>query len=139
MKANELMTGDYVRYKRTKAMIWVFEIDSDRNVINNEPDGYDSETNISIDDIEPIPLTAEILEKNGFVAEGDNFKMWTSADKRVILHNNDGYLNTFNKWHVHADTEDMRTIGSIELTYMHQLQQFLCLCGLNDMANNFKV
>jgi hypothetical protein len=89
--------------------------------------------------VEPIPITTDILEKNGFIGEGDKFKMWTSADKRVILHNNDEYINTFNKWHVHVDTEDMRSIGSIELTDVHQLQQFLRLCGMNDMADNFEV
>lgn len=91
------------------------------------------------ENIKPIPLTSEILEKNGFVGEGDIFKMWISADKRVILHNNDKYINSFNKWHVHVYTEDMRTIGNIELTYVHQLQQFLRFCGLDDKANNFKV
>ena len=89
-------------------------------------------------EIKSIELTPEILEKNGFVGEGDKFKMWTSADKRVILHNKDEYLNTFNKWHAHVDTEDMRTIGSIELTYMNQLQQFLRLCGMNDMADKLE-
>lgn len=92
-------------------------------------------------EIESIPLTPEILKNNGFGID-DSFRphhFWRSADNRVILYNDDEYLNTFNKWHVHVDTEDMRTIGSIEQTYVHQLQQFLRLCGMNGMANNFKV
>lgn len=137
LNCKSLMIGDWVIYKGKPTMI--YEIDDDYHRINTEPDGYDSIRYIEISDINPIPITIEIFEKNGFVAEGDNFKMWTSADKRVILHNNDGYLNTFNKWHVHVDTEDMRTIGCVELTYVHQFQQFLRLCGMNELADNFKI
>lgn len=71
MKCLDLQIGDYVRLKRTKEIVWVFEIDGDRNVINNEPDGYCSEKNIAVDDVEPIPLTPEILEKNGFYYDED--------------------------------------------------------------------
>lgn len=50
-------------------------------------------------------------------------------------------------WELHlgldAATKDhlfsLRTIGSIELTYVHQFQQFLRLCGMNELANNFKI
>lgn len=98
---------------------------------------------IEFTDIAPIPLTAEILEKNGFEFYDSFYQLlpqqWKGADNRVVLLNDDRFLNTFNKWHVHVDTEDMRTIGSIELTYVHQFQQLLRLCGLNDLADNFKI
>lgn len=66
MKCSDLQIGDYVRLKRTNEIVGVFEIDGDRNVINNEPDGYCSEKNIAVDDVEPITLTLEILERIGF-------------------------------------------------------------------------
>lgn len=132
MTVNELMIGDY--FYRPDCVDRVVEIRKN-GVIGSDP----LRGLIPWSEIKPIELTPEILEKNGFVGEGDNFKMWTSVDKRVILHNNDGYINSFNKWHVHVDTEDMRTIGSIELTYVHQFQQFLRLCGMNGMADNFKI
>ena len=127
----ELMINDY--FYRPACIDRVVEVRIN-GVIGSDP----LKGLIPWSEVKPITITPEILEKNGFVGEGDKFKMWTSADKRVILHNNDEYLNTFNKWHAHVDTEDMRTIGSIELTYINQLQQFLRLCGLSEMADKLE-
>lgn len=131
MKANELMTGDYVRYKRTKEIIWVFEIDSDRNVINNEPDGYNSETNISIDDIEPIPLTPEILVNNGWVRRCMTDPNW------MAVYENKSYPDIWEG----TDGNLTVTIGlvDVQIHSSHELQHALRLCGLDNMANNFKV
>lgn len=138
MKANEIMIEDWVLFSGEPQRVRSIVV-SDNGVERIYVFGKTCQVSTIEAYIEPIPLTAEILEKNGFIGEGDKFKLWTSADKRVILHNNDGYLNTFNKWHVHVDTEDMRTIGNIELTYVHQIQQFLRMCGLNEMADSFKI
>ena len=95
-----------------------------------------------INKIEPIQLTEEILKKNGFkndviaqkaiIAEGaSNFSViLISEDNRIILNNIDEYLNSFNKWHVHIDTEDMRTMCTSEITYVHELQHLLKLCKI---------
>lgn len=64
MKANELMIDDWVMY-RGKPII-VYEIDGQYDRINTEPDGYDSIRYIELSNLQPIPITAEILEKNGF-------------------------------------------------------------------------
>lgn len=75
----------------------------------------------------PIPLTPEILEKNG----------WKEAEY----------------WHEYQDGEniiqcclpDMRgRINGIEIEnfkceYVHQYQHLLRLCGLNELADNFKI
>lgn len=122
MKPNELQIGDWVNANGTPKKITLLTA--------TQP--------LAVD---PIPLTEEILEANGFSID-DSFhphRRWNSADHRVVLHNEDEYLNTFNKWHIHVDTEDMRTIGSVELTYVHQYQQFLRLCGMQERADNFKI
>lgn len=136
MKENELMVGDFVRNKRTRTVIWVTEIDSDRGIINNESTGYCSETNIPIDDIEPIPLTAEILKKNGFkhyITEED-------SDSFDYTEGNLGYV--FNKTEYgYMSCIDMT--GSFTITglikYVHELQHILRLCGLGERADNFKI
>ena len=96
-----------------------------------------------INKIEPIPLTEEILKKNGFkndviaqkaiIAEGaSNFSViLVSEDNRITLNNIDEYINSFNKWHVHIDTEDMRTMCTSEITYVHELQHLLKLCKID--------
>ena len=92
--------------------------------------------------IKPIELSEEILHKNGFkndvlaeksiIAEGaSNFSViLISEDNRITLNNIDEYLNSFNKWYVHIDTEDMRTMCTAEITYVHELQHLLKHCKI---------
>jgi len=54
MNANELRIGNWIRFISTDSYEWVENIKS--NSINN----------VILTDIEPIPLTPEILEKCGF-------------------------------------------------------------------------
>lgn len=126
MEAKDLMTGDYVQHKRTKEVIWIFEIDADRNVINNEPDGYCSEKNIFIDDIEPIPLTPEILEKNGFIHDDDNdnkyYWNWGVIDNCISY---DNETNTIRVFHALGHLAFVHL-----LSYVHELQHALRLCGI---------
>lgn len=120
------MIGDYVRHKRTKEVISIFEIDDDRNVINNEPDGYCSEKNIDIDDVEPIPLTPEILEKNGFNIE---IAPYTPDWKRCILNPN-FFLEDRLKGFYHFNGNNLAKIQ-----YVHELQHALKLCGIKKILN----
>lgn len=81
-------------------------------------------------DHEPIPLTEEFFEKNGFELNNSlypYYKKYESEDKRIIITNEtnsgDGY------WYVHVDNEDFDSIGSCDVKYVHQFQQLLRLCG----------
>lgn len=134
MKCSELQIGDYVRFKRTKEIVWVFEIDGDRNVINNEPDGYCSEKNIAVDDVEPIPLTVEILERNGFELRGDFF--YHRIDEKP--HHYDFKLKNGGVFSSEGCTLKCG-IYFLTIKYIHELQHALRLCGLNDLADNFKI
>lgn len=92
--------------------------------------------------ISPIELTEEIFHKNGFkndviaqksiIAEGaSNFSViLISEDNRITINNIDEYINSFNKWYIHIDTEDMRTLCTAEITYVHELQHLLKLCKI---------
>ena len=76
MKANELMMGDYVRTNKKVEDEYYFdeyqpgEIVKVKEILDNgiNPDWCGAEINsiLNIDAIEPIPLTAEILEANGW-------------------------------------------------------------------------
>lgn len=84
---------------------------------------------------EPIPLTKEILEKNGFELNDDNdkeyFNEYLGVDDRVVLRSDPAYMNTNNTWDVHIDTPDYRTFGNLELTYVHEFQHFLKSCKID--------
>lgn len=160
LKTTDLMAFDLVRHKKTKEVISVFEIDEYRNVINNEADGYCSETNIGIDDVESIPLTSEILEKIGFYwgytsSEEDSINNMPKEDIPIPLimpdkhwcydNENGGEVtielpNESDGGLVTVSNNDRR----IEFVFdkpicLYELQHLLRLCRLNKLADNLKM
>ena len=133
MKANELkvtdlMVGDLVLHDGK-----VIRVDA----VHKRKIGYhktkDKLTWLFSGQFEPIPLTPEILEKNGFERDGfiPQEDYYTGIDNRVILHNDKEYMNSLNEWHVHIDSKDYCSIASCELTYLHELQHILHLCKID--------
>lgn len=82
------------------------------------------------DEIEPIPLTPEILEKNGFELRDDFFYHMVDDNPHhydfKLKNGNDGYILEYNTY-------------NLIIRYVHRLQRALRLCRLNDLADNFKV
>jgi hypothetical protein len=103
MKANELMIGDWV------------QIVSDAPTMANEYHridwiktgevGLDNRKIVTYPYIQPIPLTAEILEKNGFSRNGLDIALF---DRK--------------------GGDDF--VGAANLQYVHELQYILRLCGI---------
>lgn len=118
MKANELMIGDWVTGKKWR------ENPSKLSRINDNGKYYYGITSdgtqvgpFLLEEIEPIPLTPEILEKNGFVKEsgenhGDNLQYCILTDGLWIDISGENFFE-----------------GKLE--YVHQLQQALRLCGIS--------
>lgn len=76
----------------------------------------------------PLPLTEDILKANGFecFVLPNHKKLYSYNNKEIILFWNDG-----------AEIDLLgvsRTIISV-----HELQHALRLCGLNELADNFKI
>lgn len=131
MKVEELMIGDWVMSNDLKTPIKICSIMNHYGTniyFYHEASEYIS----NISKLEPIPLTPEILEKNGFNLndEIDDCKLYDGIDNRVTIHNYKGVINSNNEWHIHIDNEDYSTIASCELTYVHELQHLLKLCGI---------
>lgn len=138
MKASELMIGDWVfcTYPSIKKPFRVEEI---RTVGDNE-------LKIIISDdlrlvfqeryIEPIPLTPEILEKNGFKYT-DNHTL-QGSDTYLLRYEQNGFDYTItyklDDWFA-VDSYDDRTYRIFEMEtgrwHVHQLQHALKLCGIN--------
>ena len=84
------------------------------------------------DQPEPIPLIPEILEKNDFWIEEDDIRyhneseMWVHTDVDLTIEKFEGRLQCYE-------------IPDMQFNYVHQLQHALRLCGLNELADNFKV
>jgi hypothetical protein len=137
MKKEDLMIGDWVNIQTEKDGEPMYS--QVEQLLECE---IDADFQTDYENVHPIELTEEILHKNGFkndvlaqksiIAEGaSNFSVILfSEDNRIKLDNIDEYLNSFNKWSVHIDTEDMRTMCTVEITYVHELQHLLKLCKI---------
>ena len=79
------------------------------------------------DDIAPIPLTPEILKKNGF-KQGKGFEQrWYIAevyDKRITFY----HSNTC--WSLKIDKGILPLLNNIYIHSVHELQHALRLCGI---------
>ena len=79
------------------------------------------------EDTKPIPLTAEILEKNGW-KETQYWHEYQDGRSTIqcCLPDMQGMINGV-------------FIEHFKCEYVHQYQHLLRLCGLNELADNFKV
>ena len=115
MNAADLMIGDWVSIKPLSAYIYT------RRKIKIQ-----DFANLHKMDFVPILLTPEILEKNGF------------------KYNDLPYAQEWEKYGLSIYGENPKMINcglniAMNVTYVHQLQHALRLCGLDELADNFKV
>ena len=117
MDYRDLAFGDWIQVERG----YDGHLTNERvkGVIGDEDEPYPvrlfTEETVSLNDIHPIPITEEILVKNG----------WR---KEPITIDGD-YAN----WHGEipiSQAEDEYNYADIELRYAHQLQHLLSLCGI---------
>ncbi len=139
MKATDLMIGDWVLINNTPHKIQA--IDSiDAEILADDELYYVGEDRChSEDKIEGIPLTAEILEKDGW--ERDIDKEWEYNNSNILPH----YCYQWEKRNVkikmYAGLEGF-TISLIigrRFYAVHELQHVLRLYGLDELADNFKI
>lgn len=107
MRNNELMVGDWVFYGEKPVRILQLS------------EGKDYK------EIHPIPLTPEILEKNGFSQDPLNGHVF-------IFHEKSGeviYYEYGPKYGLTIDNQ-LATIQDLKIKHVHELQQALRLCGI---------
>ena len=131
MKVNELTIGSWVLGKYDNEPYQIKGISKTEDYIVAKV--FEHGMWQKVDVFEPIPLTPEILKKNGFEFDDviPECRMFMGIDDRVALRNDKEYMNSVNEWHVHIDSEDYCTIANCELTYVHELQNLLRLCKIN--------
>lgn len=141
MKATELMIGDWVKIKGHLDYDKVQEIARDENM-----QWYISfacsATLFRAYEFEPISLTPEILEKNGFeMFKYDGwvhyYRIFGNSAIPFVLHSMIGGEMLSQEVDIFSTSTD--TNCGIEINYVHELQHALRLCGLNKLAENFKV
>ena len=137
MKANELMIGDLLKWKEQPGFN-----DEDRNMVLRVKNIFDDAIKIygrfelyHISLFEPISLTPEILEKNGF----ENGKL--NISPQYYLEYNNVFIGVTLKdipdKHKGIDIAKGRLYFRLDISrmeeplYVHQLQQALKLCGID--------
>lgn len=75
---------------------------------------------------EPIPITKELLEKNGFHLHNDMYE-----NDFMVLHDDKKFIKTKNVWSVGVYVDKCHRMATCELTYLHELQHLLRLCKID--------
>lgn len=118
MSAEELMIGDWVKFKNSDLCHQVYAVQGKSVKVDKQYWHKD-------DNLHPIPLTGEILKANGFNREG-GASYWHEGDRDAcILH--------WNK------DKDQLVIGSpcdecmvkMNVRYVHELQHAFKLAGID--------
>ena len=133
MKTNELMIGDWVNTPKGNYQIDCIQ---DNDVVGTTyKNGEGVESLFGINKIEPIPLTPEILEKNGFVANKHVYPYpyyeyeVKESKVKVGFAFPQGNRTSYKEPWVYIDTE-CAFIEHLPCIFVHQLQQELRLCGI---------
>lgn len=135
MKENDIQIGDWVRWEYGE-LVKDFRVDSLIRDHTEEIGVYSDRGFMGYaDQIEPIPLTAEILKKNGF--RYTNNHTLKGADTYVLYLEQNGFDFTItiklNDWFT-LDSFDDRMYRLVEIStgrwFVHDLQHALRLCGI---------
>lgn len=134
MKRTDLMIGDWVYNKHHKKNICITPYDffthghlpSGRQYFIGEPEV------ISGRDLEPIPLTPEILEKNEFTLKPDG---WLWCKEEGIEDTNYIFIQ-FRKGCEEVRLVELNFVNKVlakyeQMRYVHQLQHALKLCRID--------
>ena len=115
MNAQDLMIGDWVYNKYIDKPMQVYPMMFSQ-MFRSHPDATTEDYNIF-----PIPLTPEILKKNGWKQDFDEVYVWKDGAAHYISIDLDG------KTRIYVAT---LYIFGMALGYVHELQHALRLCGI---------
>lgn len=122
MKATDLMIGDYIQ-DLAGDLCQVILIDRKVAQVETLTGVHQGDTTRYLHEAEGVPLTPEILKKNGFESRGAQF----FCDHIGMIWWKDNIF-MFSKYTRHEDlpTENI----SINIGYVHELQHALRRCGI---------
>ena len=122
MKAEELMIGDWVLYNETHQQILEISCIDDEVYLKTDE-------LVHLSEIQPIPLTTEILKKNGFDTSDPEVKQYHFTE--------DGQSYHFSLRQMYNQKDNKPNGYSFYafcvltiIDYVHQLQHALRLCGI---------
>lgn len=144
MKASEFQIGDWVKMVRYEKVTELLNAPDSYNVTTEFVGGFHHRKE---DEIEPIPLTKEIMDAN--LGDWKNDGLWytwantfTKGDHlnavTVEFIMDQAILCVYERQSTMSHSQEPRILG-MKISYVHELQHALRLIGLNELAKNFKV
>ncbi len=138
LKISDLSVGDWVRYKGKECAI---------ASIYMAAEGYPHEVALTyqsicygwayIDHLESVPITAEILEKNGWSSDGMYATLRIDEQRHLEYYYHEHRLRKYycgvDEWQNHAKVTDITFAA--HCYSVHQLQQALRLAGVDKEIN----
>lgn len=96
---------------------------------------------VPIEELEPIPLTEEMLKVNGFEDFYEScyrkeYDLWLCDGKHCVAYKFSKKTSANNILRIYIDGN---VNVATHILYVHELQHALRLCGLNEFSDNFKV
>ena len=132
IKCRDLMVGDWITDNH--GFQWQIAAVGDDYAYatfeGNEADPWEFDN--KGDQPQPIPITPEILEKNGFIKVNSQRYDYGSPDTDCYVKVNPKK----NMIHVNGRNANSNLYSH---SFIHELQRALRLCGLDELADNFKV
>ena len=136
MKANDLMIGDWVEWKHATEEKYhgIYKI---ATIEEGWVDFYDEEgycCSQPYDEIHPIPITKEFIEKNGYrfndeVENGGDWEYYGIYKSCIYRTSSGWYL-----WILVGEMDGGNQI-SLNINYVHEMQHALRLCGVEKEIN----
>jgi len=129
MRVNELQIGDYVNYRGQ-----IIKVTSLYDKGGSNEVGWSDKESVWVnaDNVEPIPLTAEILEKNNFEKQWQDNYEYFNDDENLNVTFHPKSSNYTNGAYDYIDIEKgCLTINEMPITFVHELQHALRLCEID--------
>ena len=136
LKISDLSVGDWVRYCGRNYHIT--SIDGEAHSVNaHADDDFQPCIFKHVDHIEPIPITAEILEKNGWSTDGMYAFFRIDEHRHLEYYYHEHRLRKYycgvDEWQNHAKVNNITF--AVHCYSVHQLQHALRLAGVDKEIN----
>lgn len=118
MRIEELSVGDWVRHTFYEENVRIVRIYGDSERVLAEKGKLSISCHLN--HFEPIPITPEILEKNGWRSDMADRNFW--ATDEVYIYNHDGV------WRLRPKSPELLIV--VDIKYVHELQRALRLLGV---------
>lgn len=140
MIVSELMIGDVVQHNGH--LFGITDISSAWPRVNDRYNNKPVVTlfdggifTVGLDEISPVPISEEFLEKNGFVLDDDiegiteeKFYLLKLDKFTITIH--EGSNTIGRDWWIHIDNKDCCTIASADIQYVHHFQNLLNIMNI---------